>query len=81
MMNIEKKLEHIEVWKKSGKSKAEYCRENLISYKAFLKWISRHDENTESFKEVKILEDKEINFFEIGFSQNLGLEIHFRVTF
>jgi hypothetical protein len=63
MMNIEKKLEHIEVWKKSGKSKAEDCRANQISYQAFLKWISRYDENAESFKEVKILEDEEINSF------------------
>lgn len=39
---------HIESWKESGKSQAQYCRENGLSPKLFYYWKRKHKEKHEA---------------------------------
>lgn len=39
---------HIESWKESGKSQAQYCRDNGLSPKLFYYWKRKHEEKHEA---------------------------------
>ncbi|HNF63853.1 MAG TPA: hypothetical protein PLJ29_02065 [Leptospiraceae bacterium] len=82
-MNSEKQ-EHIRNWKRSGRTKAEYCREHGIKYMTFMNWVKKEavSESAAGWQEIGIIEEKkecsERMFFSVRILEGWNIELIFR---
>ena len=85
-------LDHLNQYKRSGLSKAEYCRKNKIKQSTFQTWYSKYEKNQHNQKVKNNLLDVSANhpkniwqvfdlgskedLFEIKLTKDFHIEIH-----
>jgi len=63
--------EHIEDWRKSGKSQAQYCREHSLSAKLFYYWKNKNNGSSSSNAGVKLVP---VEMNQIRYHSSVGVE-------
>lgn len=78
---------HIKIWKSSGLTKAEYCRQNSLGAHSFSNWYNRLKKanNSISFVEVPLkdsyIQSKEIFTFDIKMTASYQLKLNIDISF
>lgn len=78
---------HIKIWKSSGLTKAEYCRQNSLGVHSFSNWYNRLKKpiNSISFVEVPFKENhiqsKEIFSFDVKMTASYQLKLNIDMSF
>jgi transposase-like protein len=76
------KQELIEQWKQSGKSKAGFCKERMVSYYSFNDWLrvrNRKKSTQPSFVPLEIKASNESNFATLTLKNRFVVILHERV--
>ena len=81
------KKKHVDLYKKSGLSKTEYCRLKDLKRSTFQTWYSKYEtvkkENiklNDSWKTLELIET-ESDIFELKISDNFKIELNLRFSF
>jgi hypothetical protein len=84
------RAEHVEAWKTSGLTRADYARKNRINYGTFKGWVYERNKNPQKMEwkpiQIKDAEKEEEfedsgSFFELRLGGRWRLEINLRVRF